>query len=528
MQRGDVSFDILLDAAQPHLYRLNAFRATGLPVDATARDINRQARLMQIMEKYGRADSNTCGPFALDPSPGASEIQQAVQRLRDPERRLVDEFFWFWPHTLSESSKDSALAALSRNDIETARSIWVNYESVHSEANVSMHNLAVMSHLSALDTEWSLESHPLDKKAAEMLEQNWSLAFSRWRILLDDEGFWSRLTNRVRQLDDPRLTTGTVRRMRKVLPVGLLLINARLAVAAASDGDDAKARRHLELIHNSGFSVTTREQTLRKSVEPVRNHIKTLCRSAVEHANQDEERAVVIARRLIDQTAGLRGVMHLILPEENPVRDGADDEIALAVLDCAIVYANEFNKCQEPSQLTEAALQIVASESARERVESNHKICRGALRYEICHYCGENSAAEDAAHEVPMHGDVERGWDGVRWRHLTVNVPRCLECKKAHNRRNVAAGIGGVAGGLVEVGGCIDNWPDDSDLGTLVIAALVLAAFVSAGAGLGYLFGRIITPGRILPESKFDDFEDVMQLKSRGWEFGEKPSDVQQ
>ena len=87
----------LAAAASPELYRVNAFRITGLPVDATARDIAKQLEKMKIAEKLGAATTRQGGPLPLVPPPDLDAVRQAMQRLRDPEGRLVDEFFWFWP-----------------------------------------------------------------------------------------------------------------------------------------------------------------------------------------------------------------------------------------------------------------------------------------------------------------------------------------------------------------------------------------------------------------------------------------------
>ncbi|MGQ9854213.1 MAG: hypothetical protein ACUVTG_12545 [Candidatus Oleimicrobiaceae bacterium] len=206
------SCPVLPEAAHPEIYRRNAFRVLGLSVEATPREISQHTQRLQMMQKYS---TNTAPkiPLALDPPPDEYAIREAVHKLNDPEKRLIDELFWFWPHQLGESKADQALALLTGSDIDCAVERWRQMEE-SSEAYVSMHNLAVLFHCLALDLEQVALSRKLNQKELETLQKHWEYAFGRWKVVLDHEPFWSRLTARIRALKDPRLTTGLARRSR--------------------------------------------------------------------------------------------------------------------------------------------------------------------------------------------------------------------------------------------------------------------------------------------------------------------------
>src|ERR1700722_19292422 len=85
--------EILLAAARPELFRDNAFRVTGLPVDSTAGDIVRREERIRMAAKFG-GGAHIPSPLPISPAPSGDMVRAAVDRLRDPERRLVDEFFW--------------------------------------------------------------------------------------------------------------------------------------------------------------------------------------------------------------------------------------------------------------------------------------------------------------------------------------------------------------------------------------------------------------------------------------------------
>ena len=123
-RRGSSDCKPLIQAANRDLFRHNAFRITGLPVDASIREISKQADKLKMMEELGHGSSAHTGAFALDPPPSVDQIREAIQKLKDPEKRLIDEFFWFWPEQFGNSQSDAAIGALRSGDGETALKIW--------------------------------------------------------------------------------------------------------------------------------------------------------------------------------------------------------------------------------------------------------------------------------------------------------------------------------------------------------------------------------------------------------------------
>jgi len=371
--------NVLLEISSPEIYRTNPFRILQLPVDSTARDFARQTEKMKLAEKLGGAQlAQACaaqtGLFHLDADIDAA--REANHRLEDPERRLVDEFFWFWPMELGKGKSDSALAALAQGDEKVAENIWLDSERCSSEGNVGMHNVAVFAHATALDAEHLSQTRPLDKVELERRDDSWNSAYQRWKALLESEGFWSRLAARIRELDYPQLTTGTARRFRSFLPLCLLSINAQLAVRAAERRDGDETKRHLLMMGRSGFERKDIDEALRLAAEPVRQRVKTACKTAEADSGSDAIHADDAANRLLEQVRPLLAVLDLVLSPGNPTRDGAHDESALAALKCQIEFGNKTENWRASLALLEQILPIAASESARTRIENNLKIVR--------------------------------------------------------------------------------------------------------------------------------------------------------
>src|SRR5215475_6551381 len=99
----------LLGAVGPEIYRQNAFRLTGLTVTATNRDIRRRAEQLQVAAQFGADAGGSGGVLPLPEAPGTTAVQEAIERLRDPVHRLVDELFWIWP--APGGGPDEAMAA---------------------------------------------------------------------------------------------------------------------------------------------------------------------------------------------------------------------------------------------------------------------------------------------------------------------------------------------------------------------------------------------------------------------------------
>src|ERR1700730_1003500 len=87
----------LLAVTAPDLYRKNAFRITGLAVDATTREMVKHIEKLKMYEELGQLAEALPKAFPLKPSPTFEDIREAEKKLRDPEQRFIDEFFWFWP-----------------------------------------------------------------------------------------------------------------------------------------------------------------------------------------------------------------------------------------------------------------------------------------------------------------------------------------------------------------------------------------------------------------------------------------------
>jgi hypothetical protein len=355
--------------------------------------------------------------------------------------------------------------------------------------------------------------------------EHWKSAFQIWKVLLDDEGFWSRLTARIRDLDDPRLTTGTARRMRSSLPLALLLINAQLAVRAAEAGNGSETKSHLGVMEASGFGDPVMKEALLRAAQPLRDRIKTLCQTADKETNGRPEIGDGVTERLLAQTAPLLAALDLLLPAASPARDGTHDEVAITCLGCGIGFGNKTENWKKSVVLMEAILPVAAGAAARARIEENLRIFKSNREFGICFFCGDNDSEESHAIKTQMFGNVKRtptGYNTTRitWNNRTITIPRCGRCEKA---QDVTAGWTGAAVAtsiLTGIVSCsvVTNFPNGSPMDVLM-----LFSFSLGGSLLGGFLARRYFRKNIRPESHATQYPRIKELLKEGWQIGKEP-----
>ena len=378
-QRGSSACLPLIEAATKDLFRKNAFRITGLPVDATAREeAKHNDKIKQLAEL--EKDPHTQGAaFPIKPPPNLDEIREAIQKLKDPEKRLIDEFFWFWPEEFGNSQADPAMRALSIGDLETASQIWSGKEEQPIGGLVAKHNLALVFHISALDWENYSARNEVDAERRQKISDYWKGAFKRWELLVNDEQFWDKVTTRIRQLNEPNLQPGFARRMRATLPEALGKINAELAVVFAQLGKIENARFHIRLMRETHQGQDNVEKIAELVLTPARNRLKEQIQRAKQSAQQNPAAAHEAARILIDHAHPLLEVFDLFFGEQEHFQKELFDEVANTAVNCLVAYQRKTGDNEQFVKLLERALRLAESIEVRQRIEENIGIGKGNL-----------------------------------------------------------------------------------------------------------------------------------------------------
>ena len=362
----------LIEACTLDLYQKNIFRITGLPVDATPKEVATQAKKLQMMIAEG-LEGNVGGAkaaFPLAPPPTTEQIREALARMKEPEHRLIDEFFWYWPENFGSSKSDPAIQAVLAGDGQKAVHIWGERES-DGRSLVAAHNLAVMFHMYAVDWTNHHIAYNIDKDRDEKIKGYWRDAFDRWETLADADEIWDVMKERVRSLEDEALTTGFVRRMRRVLPQGFDRVNAEAALKFADQGRLDWTKYHVDFMRQTNQGMDDVDSTAELVLGPTRKRVEQRLRAANEQADEKPAEGTKVAKDLMSHCGPLLAIFDLFHGNESHHRSELFDEVAETVADVLVSYQKSTGDNRAFVDLLKQALLFASGSQIRERLIKN-------------------------------------------------------------------------------------------------------------------------------------------------------------
>ena len=412
----------LLDACGPDIYSRNAFRLLGMHVDQPGRRIKKQEKDLQAELEIGDLADEYCETLRPNPLPTREELSQAGRQLSDPQQRFISEFFWFWPLEWGKSASDEALGLLNAGKAIEARKRWTQIVTEDGEASaVARHNLAVLGHWLVLDREQKiLLSADTDKSAREQRQEiigYWNFAFKHWEALCEDESFWSMLADRIRGLNDPRLTTGFLRRFSQSLPIAFDNINADLAVAYCERGMYASAKDHVEIMKATNAGNDDVDASLRRVTEPLQRRIDQAIETAMYQLSHNKAEGKQRSVELFETVLDMLNVLQALLGKESPEYAETCDRIAATVRGCMIDYGNETKNWSQCIVVLKQAASLAFDDRLRSRIEEDIAIAEENKKGE------KDEEATDLVNRALE--EIKAGWSAEGRRTLREALATC-------------------------------------------------------------------------------------------------------
>ena len=365
----------MMEACTLALYQKNIFRVTGLPVDATSKEVARQAQKLQMLEEMGGAAVGSQPAFALAVLSTTDEIRNALSRMKEPEHRIVDEFFWYWPEKFGASGDDPAIQAMLAGEKERAVHLWKEREKQGSY--VAQHNMAVMYHMHAVDWTNYHVSADLDRQREGLVKAYWRESFERWEPLMESDEFWDMLKERVRSLNDEALTTGFIRRMQRQLPMALDRINAEAALLLAEQGRMDWAKFHVDFMRETHSGLDDVESTMELVLSPTRRRIEQHLESCSAQFQKSGQRSCEPIQRLIEQCRPLLGIYDLFHGKDSHQRSELFDHVAEQITSNLVEYQQKTGDDASCVVFLKLALDFASGSRVRERIIENISTCEG-------------------------------------------------------------------------------------------------------------------------------------------------------
>lgn len=314
-------YEPLLKLANLKFYESNVFRVLGQPVDASERIINREVKKIKKQLKHN-IDIDSSQVIKLPKLPQEKYkfdedlINGALSRIKEPEYRLIDELFWFWPLKQGGSFNDEGLSALINGDFARAYSIWENLS--NDGSYVAIHNQAVLLLYWVLQMEGYAQQRELNKEQLKKKHILWQKVYYNWHACVLNDKIWSHLEARVNDIDDPRLKPNIALELRYNVILFLVYLNLELAIKAALSNNVSIAEQYIEIINKSNIDELTIEKV---KVEKVSQYIKDFDYKLDEADNLTKQKPEQGLKTLINLANHIRNdllLLKVILTDDNP------------------------------------------------------------------------------------------------------------------------------------------------------------------------------------------------------------------
>lgn len=433
-----------------HRYQNNAFRVLGLLPSASMSDIMRRANEIKVKRSLGVNIEYECDFSWMGTLDRSEEsVINALQRLEDPILRFKEELSWFWVYTDIDKK---AYAFLSQNQRKSAHDIWSERTSEYGPPGIgkgsAFFNQAILAHSSVIgkeslvkydsgpesgqkktsakkkeptcpkchktyDSSWKIcldcgaylvmdqkEEPTQSKQSNVVLDEghwkNWNFTSNRFLYLISQEYFWESVSEKVKRINDPRLTDDKAKEICKQFFASIIEPNFVFISQALTAKDYERVKKHSSLINGLNLNVGPLfEQTSLSSAilskgfnRVLSNHInsmnsactnlsKELTAALGEGANED---AVLDLCRAFSKKTDIL-IYEAKMVDINGVTDFtiARDNAAKALRNISVEVHNRFNDYSASYEIILKAIEYAGSVYQKQQCEKDARIVKSHL-----------------------------------------------------------------------------------------------------------------------------------------------------
>ena len=422
--------NVLMKIAHPDLYERNPFNLLNLPINATARDIRRRRDDIEAAFYVGTETDEFKSVLPLDANrkpPSREMIAEAFESLNDPEMRIAYSLFWFWPDDNNPKLKggDVEDKIIERWDAESGRSV------------VCRHNLAVYRHAMALAIEGKLREHSTLDTDKTAVFGYWKNAIDVWNAVVADADFWHFVSEKVTELDDPRLDYRFARSLRDQFAFAFDQVNVELAIDFAKAGRESDAKRQVEYMKLSQPDADDVEGTFDDAFSGLLRQTEAICKTARAETDKNPNDGLHQANIILEQTDEPLCVSRIVLEKGAAIRNAIVTTIFSAVRNCLIAYGNKTQEWDGCLGLTSKLENLAETPEQTRMLAEDKRIIAGNKKAkeeeETCWFCKRkyDLGRKRVNRSISLYGELRKGYQfgQVLFSQRTISVPVCSECE---------------------------------------------------------------------------------------------------
>ena len=352
----------LKELSPSRLYQENSFCVLGAMTDASISDIRRSQSKLDLQKKLGINDTSVrFGVFSINPQPSLEEVERSVARIGDPVNRFVDEFFWFWP-------LDSGLTSVEQLRDHKYRQVsdaWLTAVTKLPDNPSLVHNVAVLTHILAMDVDGA--------------GNNWTQALQRWKSVSDNERLWDFVRDRALSVDDPRLTSGTVRRIRKSLMSFVCTCAFQHAIDLCASGLAHKAKQIVNCFYQAGIDTETVRSAAINASSGLKSTLEAEVASSKSAYKSRPHKANEVTRNIYESSQRILVVLDPIFENFADTRTAYHDIVGHAIIDGASSYGEATDDWKTSKHLVLMCQKLKCSQSVMSRVSDRTEYFTSAM-----------------------------------------------------------------------------------------------------------------------------------------------------
>ena len=236
-----------------------------------------------------------------------------------------------------------------------------------------------------------------------------------------------------------------------------------------------------------------------------------ILKSIDDSAGQPASKFIQIKTKILPLLPGLATEVGI----KSDVYTDFSNSVAIVLRSISVDAHNQSKDFNTSDAAIKLAFRLAFDAELKKRIEVDMATIKDSKHDSLCHFCGLRPGADASVSKLAMYGDVNRMFNQVNYRTLSISIPRCKTCKeKQDSASNLGCGL----------------WVASIIIGALIGAAMTRDGGKIAGGTLGFIVGWVVFLINLHqgdsagPNGGPKNYPAVKKMLAQGWKIGDRPS----